>query len=72
MVAFASLGFGLFTGPILGGLYVEEEFNLDALERGLLGSLGGILALCVLPFAARGYDARFRRTRRRHSAWSAS
>jgi ABC-type branched-subunit amino acid transport system ATPase component/MFS family permease len=60
MVAFASLGFGLFTGPILGGLYVEEEFNLDALERGLLGSLGGILALCVLPFAARGYDARFR------------
>ena len=61
MVAFASLGFGLFTGPILGGLYVEEEFNLDALERGLLGSLGGLLALCVLPFAARGYDARFRK-----------
>jgi ABC-type branched-subunit amino acid transport system ATPase component/MFS family permease len=61
MIAFASLGFGLFTGPILGGLYVEERFNLDALERGLLGSLGGLLALCVLPFAARGYDARFRK-----------
>ena len=61
MIAFASLGFGLFTGPILGGLYVEDEFNLDALERGLLGSLGGLLALCVLPFAARGYDARFRK-----------
>ncbi len=61
MVAFASLGFGLFTGPILGGLYVEERFNLDAFERGLLGSLGGLLALCVLPFAARGYDARFRK-----------
>jgi len=60
MLAFASLGFGLFTGPILGGLYVEERFNLDAFERGLLGSLGGLLALCVLPFAARGYDARFR------------
>ena len=60
MLAFAALGFGLFTGPILQGLYVEERFNLDALERGLLGSLGGLLALCVLPFAARGYDARFR------------
>ena len=60
MIAFAALGFGLFTGPILQGLYVEDQFNLDALERGLLGSLGGILALCVLPFAARGYDARFR------------
>ncbi|MET0150934.1 MAG: ATP-binding protein, partial [Acidimicrobiales bacterium] len=61
MLAFASLGFGLFTGPILGGLYVEDRFNLDAFERGLLGSLGGLLALCVLPFAARGYDARFRK-----------
>ncbi len=60
MLAFAALGFGLFTGPILQGLYVEDQFDLDALERGLLGSLGGLLALCVLPFAARGYDARFR------------
>ena len=60
LIAFAALGFGLFTGPILQGLYVEERFDLDALERGLLGSLGGLLALCVLPFAARGYDARFR------------
>ena len=60
MLAFAALGFGLFTGPILQGLYVEDRFDLDALERGLLGSLGGLLALCVLPFAARGYDSRFR------------
>ena len=60
LIAFAALGFGLFTGPILQGLYVEDRFNLDALERGLLGSLGGLLALCVLPFAARGYDSRFR------------
>ncbi len=39
MIAFAALGFGLFTGPILQGLYVEERFDLDALERGLLGSV---------------------------------
>ncbi len=60
LVAFAALGFALFTEPILQGLYVEDRFELDALERGLLGTLGGLLAVCVLPFAAKGYDARFR------------
>ena len=54
MLAFAALGFGLFTGPILQGLYVEDRFDLDSLERGLPGSLGGLLALCLLPFPARG------------------
>jgi ABC-type branched-subunit amino acid transport system ATPase component/MFS family permease len=61
LIAFAALGFGLFTGPILQGLYVEDEFGLDAFERGLLGTFGGLITLVVLPFAARGYDGRFRR-----------
>jgi ABC-type branched-subunit amino acid transport system ATPase component/predicted MFS family arabinose efflux permease len=60
MAAFAAIGFGLFTGPVLQGLYVEDRFGLDALERGLLGSLGGLFVVAILPFAARGYDARFR------------
>ncbi len=60
MMAFAALGFGLFTGPVLSNLYVEERFDLDALGRGLLGSFGGLFALAILPFAARGYDRRFR------------
>lgn len=60
MLAFAALGFGLFTGPVLLNLYVEERFGLDALERGLLGSVGGLFALAILPFAAKGYDRRFR------------
>jgi ABC-type branched-subunit amino acid transport system ATPase component/MFS family permease len=60
VLGFAAIGFGLFTSPILQSLYVEEEFGLDSLERGFYGSLGGILVVCVLPFAARGYDARFR------------
>jgi len=61
MWAFAALGFGLFTGPILQNLYLEDRFDLTALERGLLGSFGGLFVLGVLPFASRGYDARFRR-----------
>lgn len=60
MLAFAALGFGLFTGPVLANIYVEDRFGLSALERGLLGSLGGLFTLAILPFAARGYDARFR------------
>ena len=60
MLAFAALGFGLFTGPVLANLYLEDRFDLSALERGLLGSLGGLITLAILPFAARGYDARFR------------
>jgi ABC-type branched-subunit amino acid transport system ATPase component/MFS family permease len=60
MLAFAAIGFGLFTSPILQSLYVEEHFGLNAFERGLFGSIGGLLILAVLPFASRGYDARFR------------
>jgi ABC-type branched-subunit amino acid transport system ATPase component/MFS family permease len=60
VLGFAAIGFGLFTSPILQSLYIEEEFGLDALERGLLGSLGGLFIVAFLPFAAKGYDARFR------------
>jgi ABC-type branched-subunit amino acid transport system ATPase component len=60
MMAFAALGFGLFTGQVLQNLFVEEEFGLSAFERGLLGSFGGLFALLILPFAARRYDRTFR------------
>ena len=60
MLAFAAIGFGLFTGPVLMNVYVEDRFGLSALERGLLGSFGGLFALAILPFAARSYDRRFR------------
>ena len=60
MLAFAAIGFGLFTGPVLQNVYVEDRFGLSAIERGLLGTFGGLFALAVLPFAARAYDARFR------------
>jgi ABC-type branched-subunit amino acid transport system ATPase component/predicted MFS family arabinose efflux permease len=60
IIGFAALGFGLFSGPVLGNLYVEDRFGLDALERGLLSSISGIGVVAILPFAARRYDQLYR------------
>jgi ABC-type branched-subunit amino acid transport system ATPase component/predicted MFS family arabinose efflux permease len=61
LVAFSAMGFGLFTGPVLANLYVEERFGVDALQRGLLASIGGVAMLAILPFASRRYDSLYRR-----------
>lgn len=61
ILAFAAMGFGLFTGPVLTNLFVEERYGLDALERGLLGTVGGIALIAVLPFVGRYYDRLYRR-----------
>jgi ABC-type branched-subunit amino acid transport system ATPase component/predicted MFS family arabinose efflux permease len=60
LVAFAAMGFGLFSAGTLGNLYLEERFDLEAFDRGLLGSLGGILAVPMVLFVARLFDRRFR------------
>jgi ABC-type branched-subunit amino acid transport system ATPase component/predicted MFS family arabinose efflux permease len=60
LIAFAAMGFGLFTGPVLSNLYVEDRFGLDALERGVLGSIGGLGVVAALPFTSRRYDALYR------------
>jgi ABC-type branched-subunit amino acid transport system ATPase component len=46
---------------VLANLYAEERFGVDALERGLLGSMAGLAMLAVLPFTSRRYDALYRR-----------
>jgi ABC-type branched-subunit amino acid transport system ATPase component/predicted MFS family arabinose efflux permease len=61
IIAFAAMGFGLFTGPVLTNLFVEERYGLDALERGVLGTVGGLALVVVLPFAGRHYDGLYRR-----------
>lgn len=61
LVAFSAMGFGLFTGPILLNLYAEDRFGVDALERGLLGTMSGVVLLAVLPFVSRRYDDLYRR-----------
>ena len=58
--AFAALGFGLFTGPVISGIYLEERFGIKTLERGFLVSIGAVAVIAVLPFSSRRYDANFR------------
>ena len=61
IVAFSAMGFGLFTGAVLQNVFLEEEYGVKTLERGILGTVGGLGVLIALPFAGRAYDARFRR-----------
>ncbi|MCU1387207.1 MAG: major facilitator superfamily 1 [Ilumatobacteraceae bacterium] len=61
LMAFAAMGFGLFTGPVLQNLYLERHFGLQAFGRGVIGTVNGLGVLMVLPFAARRYDALFHR-----------
>ena len=60
VLAFSAVGFGLFTGPVLGNLFLEQHFHLDAFHRGLVGTIGGAAVLLGLPFAGRYYDRLYR------------
>lgn len=61
LLAFAAMGFGLFTGPVLQNLYLEDQFGLEAFGRGAIGTVNGIGVLLVLPFTAKRYDSLFHR-----------
>jgi ABC-type branched-subunit amino acid transport system ATPase component/predicted MFS family arabinose efflux permease len=61
IVAFAALGFGLFTVPVLTNLFMEEHYGTKTFERGVLGTVGGIGVLLVLPFVGTYYDRLYRR-----------
>jgi ABC-type branched-subunit amino acid transport system ATPase component/predicted MFS family arabinose efflux permease len=60
IIAFAAIGFGLFTGPVLSNLYMQEHYHLDAFKRGLAGTVAGIAVLVVIPFVGRYYDRAYR------------
>ncbi|HET6950702.1 MAG TPA: ATP-binding protein [Acidimicrobiales bacterium] len=61
LLAFAAMGFGLFTAPVLQNLYLEEQFGLEAFGRGIVGTANGLGVLLILPLAASRYDRWFRR-----------
>ena len=60
IVAFAAMGFGLFTAPVLSNMFLEQQYDLDTVGRGLVATIGGLAGLLVIPFVGRYYDLRFR------------
>lgn len=60
MVAFSALGFGMFTVPILGSLFLEREHGLGSFGRGVLGTVGGAFVLLAAPFVGKYYDRTYR------------
>jgi ABC-type branched-subunit amino acid transport system ATPase component/predicted MFS family arabinose efflux permease len=61
LMAFSAIGFGLFTVPVLGNLYLKQHFHLDAFQRGLIGTIGSVGVLVTLPLVGRYYDRLYRR-----------
>jgi ABC-type branched-subunit amino acid transport system ATPase component/predicted MFS family arabinose efflux permease len=61
LVGFCALGFGLFSQPALESLYLDDNLHVrGVLERGIILSLSGILALPMLPLIGRYFDKKYR------------
>jgi ABC-type branched-subunit amino acid transport system ATPase component/predicted MFS family arabinose efflux permease len=61
VIGFAALGFSLFTIPVLSSLYLEKHFHANALERGVITTIGGFGGLILLPFLGRYFDRSYRK-----------
>lgn len=61
LIAFSAMGFGLFTAPVLGNLFLQQQYGLDAFRRGLIGTIGSLGVLVALPFVGRHYDRLYHR-----------
>jgi ABC-type branched-subunit amino acid transport system ATPase component/predicted MFS family arabinose efflux permease len=61
LVGFTAMGFALFTAPVLGNLFLKDEYGLDAFRRGLIGTFASVGVLLALPFVGRYYDGLYRR-----------
>jgi ABC-type branched-subunit amino acid transport system ATPase component/predicted MFS family arabinose efflux permease len=59
--AMAAIGFALFPAQAIQSFFLEEEFGLDALERGLAVAPAGVLLIAFLPWVGKRFDATFRR-----------
>lgn len=60
-IALAAMGFALFPAQAIQSFFLDEEFGLDALERGFALAPTGVGLLIVLPFIGKRFDATFRR-----------
>ncbi len=60
MFGFAALGFGLFTAPVLSNLFLQQQYGLSTLGRGLVGTITAPFVLIVIPFVGKRYDKLYR------------
>jgi ABC-type branched-subunit amino acid transport system ATPase component len=61
IVAFAALGFGLFTTPVLTNVFMEDHYGTSTFDRGVLTTIGSLGVLVALPFVGKYYDGLYRR-----------
>jgi ABC-type branched-subunit amino acid transport system ATPase component/predicted MFS family arabinose efflux permease len=61
LVAFSALGFLVFTLGVQTNLYLEEQFGLGTLGRGVVSSLSGLASVAFLPFVGVRFDRLYRR-----------
>ena len=61
ILAFAAMGFGLFTVPVLANFFLEDQYGLDSFGRGAVTTVGGVAVLVTIPFVGRHYDQLYRR-----------
>lgn len=61
IMAFAAMGFGLFTVPVLANLYMEEQYDAGSFARGASATVGGLFVLVSIPFVGGYYDRLYRR-----------
>ena len=61
-MAAVAIGFSLISDGIFLNLYLDERFNLGPFERALANSTPGVIALFMIPYAAKWYDGLYRRT----------
>ena len=47
--------------PVLTNLFMEDHYGTDTFDRGVLGTIGGVGVLLVLPFVGKYYDGLYRR-----------
>ena len=59
-IAFAAIGFALFPASSIQSFFLEEEFGLNALERGLAVAPAGLGILVFIPVVGRWFDATYR------------
>ncbi|MEM1335149.1 MAG: MFS transporter, partial [Actinomycetota bacterium] len=59
-IGLAAIGFALFPAASISNFFLEEEFDLDAFERGLAAAPTGLVIVFFLPFIGRRFDRAFR------------